>query len=180
MIFSLIGLCALFSLLCAFLFYHIKAVILRRPPFVTTKQEGVNLAIAALNLDNGSVLYDLGCGDGRILETAMKQTNCSKGVGIEVNIIASTIARFRTRNMNVKILSMDFNKVNLQEATHIYMYLLPATILELERKILSECRGGTIIVSYDFALSNLKLVRTIHVPGPTFGSHRLYVYKVIG
>jgi predicted RNA methylase len=106
-------------------------------------------------------VYDLGCGDGRIIFTAALNYG-AKAVGIEIDPIRYIwvmILNFMLRlGGKVKILFGDFFKYNLSNATVVMCYLLPSTNTKLEQKLLNELKPGTRVVSNSFTFPNLRLV----------------------
>lgn len=100
-------------------------------------------SILSLAHDSGGitaedVLYDLGCGDGRICIEAARLYGC-RAVGCEIE--EDLIEKFRNnvlrRNLKdrVKILSGDLREIDLSDATIIVLYLLPEAIVELTAKL---------------------------------------------
>jgi precorrin-6B methylase 2 len=72
-------------------------------PFIPVRKGVVLPIIEALKLAPGSVLYDLGCGDARILLEATKNTKDIKAIGIEKNYIVYLWAKLLSKNTPVKI-----------------------------------------------------------------------------
>ena len=101
--------------------------------------------------DKDDIIYDLGSGDGRLLEVFVKKG--IKCVGIEHNPILNKLARRRLKNYkNVKIIQGDIFDQDLSEATIIVAYLSGPVTKRLQNKIENECEKGTkiILVSYKF------------------------------
>jgi predicted RNA methylase len=120
----------------------------------------------------GEVVYDLGCGDGRILITAARRFG-AQAVGIEIDPLRDlwcqlliTVLRSRKR---VKIVFGDFFTQDLAEADIVTCYLLQDTNQKLGVKLLSELRPGTRVVSNTFTFVGVDPVRE-------HGHVRLYVF----
>jgi len=98
------------------------------------------------------VLYDLGCGDGRILIEAVRRYKC-KAVGIEINPERAKLARenIKKAGLDVQIVVGDARKYDLSKATIITMYLFPDLMQELEPNITP---STTRIVSYSHEIPN--------------------------
>ncbi|MBI2410168.1 hypothetical protein HYV30_03985 [Candidatus Kaiserbacteria bacterium] len=148
-------------------------------PFVPIPRPVIAQIVRNLQLANGSVLYDLGCGDGRVLKTAADTHAGIRAIGVEKAIIPYLLAKFKTRKYgNIQIRREDFFQTDLSDATHIYMYLFPKPTTQLLRKIKTECRPGTRVVSCDFRseadtpVETVHLGRTKHVLG-----RELFVYQ---
>jgi predicted RNA methylase len=107
------------------------------------------------------VVYDLGCGDGRIIVTAARRYG-ARAVGIELDPlrfvwcqILITVLRLRDR---VRIVYGDFFKQDLSPASVVSCYLLSVTNKKLEVKFKSELSPKTRVVSNYFIFPSLKLV----------------------
>ncbi len=119
----------------------------------STPQVVVDSMLAAVNPTEDDVLYDLGCGDGRILITAVKKYNCV-AVGIELNPNVAAIAKANIKKAGlehrIQIVTGDARKYELSDATIVTMYLFPDLMLELEPHI----THATRIVSYSHEIPN--------------------------
>jgi 16S rRNA A1518/A1519 N6-dimethyltransferase RsmA/KsgA/DIM1 with predicted DNA glycosylase/AP lyase activity len=124
-------------------------------PFIVTREKAIELIIRELQLKNNSVLYDLGCGDGRILTRAIRNTPGARGIGMEKGIIPYLLACMRTRKLPIKIMYKDLFSTDLSGATHIYCYLHHTVMGKVEEKIIDECKKGTRIVVNDYPFTAL-------------------------
>ncbi|MGD2295888.1 MAG: class I SAM-dependent methyltransferase, partial [Candidatus Aminicenantes bacterium] len=122
-------------------------------PYVPTPEEVVEKMLAVAGVGEDDVLYDLGCGDGRIIITAAKEFGC-RGVGIDID--PERIRESRTNAANegvedrVEFYQMDLFEADISEATVVTLYLLTEVNLRLRPKLLRELRPGTRVVSHDF------------------------------
>ncbi len=149
----------------------------KKAPFVRTRNGAVPEILKLLQLNDGSVLYDLGCGDGRILRAAVASTKGLTGVGIENDWLPIIFSHFRPKLAGTEIIKGDIFKTPLDKATHIYCYLFPQVMINLEPVVLAKCRPGTRIVSCDFPFPNLTPVQTVTLPGNRYMLARtLYLY----
>jgi len=147
-------------------------------PFVPVRKRVIEKIIDTLNLNKNSVLYDLGCGDGRVLIEAIKKRNI-KAVGVEKNITVYLWTKFITRKTNIKIICKDIENISIADATHIYLYLFPKIMDKLIIKINNECKPGTRIVSCSFKFTNLDPDEIIDLPIHNDKMcKRLYVYII--
>ena len=105
------------------------------------------------------ILYDLGCGDGRIVIAAAKIYG-ARGVGVDIDPV-----RIKESNENavkagvrdrVKFLRQDLFETNLSEATVVTLYLLVDMNLRLRPRLFSELRPGTRILSHEFGMGDWK------------------------
>lgn len=149
-------------------------------PFIGTEKNIINDIISSLKLNNGSVLIDLGCGDGRILRQAVSQIEGVSAIGIENALWPFFLAKFRSRNFEqIQIKKTNIFNANIHKATHIYVYLYPKCLDKLEEKFKRECQNNVRIVSCDFEIKNLKLVDTIMIKNKLSKyEHKLFIYNL--
>lgn len=113
------------------------APVARVPEIKSTPQAIVNVMLAELHLIPGDVLYDLGCGDGRVLIAAVEQYGC-RGIGIEIDPVVADFARANIRKAGCRgilIQTGDARKFKLDRATAVTMYLDTSLMVELLPKI---------------------------------------------
>jgi cyclopropane fatty-acyl-phospholipid synthase-like methyltransferase len=127
-------------------------------PYIPSRKKVVERLLEVANLKKGEVIYDLGCGDGRILFEAKKKADI-KAIGYEAAPIPYLLAKFKKflTKSKVNIYMRNFFKVSLKEADVIFCYLGPDTMDRIAKKIKDECRKGTRIYSHTFQLPALKL-----------------------
>lgn len=127
----------------------------RRPdvPYVPTPQIVVDKMLDMAQVGKDDMVYDLGCGDGRIVITAAKDRG-ARGVGIDLNP-----ARIREAKENaagagvedkVKFLVGDLFQADFSEASVVTLYLLPEVNRALRPILWRQLKIGTRIVSHDF------------------------------
>jgi predicted RNA methylase len=128
---------------------------LRQPDviYVPTPQEVVDAMLKLANVSAKDVVYDLGCGDGRIPITAAKNFG-ARGVGIDIDPqrIKEASENLKTAGVSdkVKFMNADLFETNISEATVVTLYLLPSLNIKLMPKLQKELRAGTRIVSHSF------------------------------
>lgn len=141
-------------------------------PYVPTRPNVVNGMLKMANLKKGDVLYDLGCGDGRIVVAAAKQYGVmAVGFDIDPERIAEANANAKAAGVSdrVKFVNANLFKTDLTKATVITMYLLPTVNMQLRPKILA-LKPGTRIVSHAFDMGDWKPEKTEDVDGSTLYS----------
>jgi SAM-dependent methyltransferase len=122
-------------------------------PFVPIPKSILAQITNALAIPNGGIVYDLGCGDGRVLRYAAKIQPNAQYIGIEKNAIPFWIAKFRTRKYpQITILKKDFFRTDISEANSVYVYLFPSLMPQIFAKFQKELKPGTIVVSCDFRM----------------------------
>ncbi len=158
-------------------------VVTKKPDviFVPTPQEVVDKMLELAQLKKGDVLYDLGCGDGRIVVTAAKKFGV-KAIGFDVDP-----QRIKEANENVKkngvgdlvtIRQADIFEQDLREANVVTLYLLPELNVRLMPQ-LKQLRSGSRIVSHDFDMRGAKPKKVVTVRADDEEEeHTVYLWTV--
>jgi SAM-dependent methyltransferase len=135
--------------------------------YVPTTQTVVDAMLRMADVKKGDVLYDLGCGDGRIVTTAAKKYGAT-GVGFDIDPerIAEANANAKTAGVTdkVKFVNANLFEADLSKASVITLYLLPSINMKLRPKIL-DLKPGTRIVSHAFDMGDWKPEKTETVDG---------------
>lgn len=147
-------------------------------PYVPTANRVVKKMISAAKLKPRETVYDLGCGDGRLLLAAEKKAH-TKGIGFEIAPLVYLLALLRKwiASSHMQIRFQSLYCANLRKANVIFCYLLPNVMPRLAIKIKKECRRGTRIISNTFHIPGLKPHR-IFAKNPARGTPTIYVYKI--
>jgi SAM-dependent methyltransferase len=144
---------------------------LRQPDviYVPTRQTVVDAMLKVTNVRAGDVVYDLGCGDGRIVVTAAKLGARGIGIDIDPRRVAEANENVTKNGVGdrVKILNQDLFTTDLSEATVVTLYLLPSLNLKLRPTLWRTLKPGTRIVSHDFDMGDWKPEQTLNVDGAT-------------
>jgi SAM-dependent methyltransferase len=121
--------------------------------YVPTTNEVVDRMLHVANVSALDVVYDLGCGDGRIVIAAAKKYG-ARGVGVDLDPARIREARENAKKAGVENLVTfkvaDLFKTDLTEATVVTLYLLPELNRRLKPKLFAELRPGARVVSHDF------------------------------
>src|SRR3954468_22757610 len=140
--------------------------------FVPTPQEAVDKMLELAEVKKGDVVYDLGCGDGRIVVTAAKKFG-ARGIGIDIDPqrVAESKQNVRTNGVEklVTIKNADIFQEDFSDATVVTLYLLPSLNVKLIPQ-LEKLKPGSRIVSYQFNMNGVK-------PKDTYTSGRYTIYK---
>jgi len=121
--------------------------------YVATPQEVVDRMLYEAKVKATDVVYDLGCGDGRMVISAAKQFG-TRGVGVDLDPARIKEARANAKAQGVEQLVTfrvgDMFETDLREATVVMLYLLPELNRRLKPKLFAELRPGARVVSHDF------------------------------
>ncbi len=143
----------------------------RREPdviYVPTPQVVVDAMLKMANVKAGDVVYDLGCGDGRVVITAAKKFG-ARGVGVDINPerIEEAVANAKLEGVTdrVKFIEGDLFQTDIHDATVVTLYLLTSLNLKLRPKLWSDLKPGTRVVSHAFDMGEWKPEREETVSG---------------
>jgi tRNA G37 N-methylase Trm5 len=142
----------------------------RRPDviYVPTPEAVVEAMLQVAGVGKNDIVYDLGCGDGRIPVTAAKKYG-ARGIGIDIDP-----QRIKEANENVakngvgdlvKIVQGDLFEQDLSQATVVTLYLLPSLNVKLMPKLMAELKPGTRNVSHAFDMGDWKPEKELDVEG---------------
>jgi SAM-dependent methyltransferase len=152
---------------------------IRKPDviFVPTPQPVVEKMLELAGVTKDDLLYDLGCGDGRIVVTAAKKVGC-KAVGYDINPkrIKASLKNVKTNGVGhlVKIEQADIFTLDLSPASVITLYLLPELNVKLIPQ-LEKLKPGSRIVSHDFDMKGVTPDKVVEVDDGE-GSHTVYLW----
>lgn len=125
----------------------------RKPdvPYEPTPQHVVTQMLRLGEVGTSDVLYDLGCGDGRIVITAVKELG-ARGVCVDIDPQRIRESRANAERAGVaeriRFLNQDLFETDISDATVVTLFLWPEVNLRLRPKLLKELKAGTRIVSY--------------------------------
>lgn len=151
----------------------------RNAPFIVTRPELVERILELAAPAKDDVLYDLGCGDGRIVIAAAKKYGC-RGVGFDIDPERIAESRANAQAGGVEDLTTfderDIFTLDLSQADVVVLYLLPRLNARLVPQLL-HLKPGARIVSHDFDLPGYPPDERVTVPSPD-GSpdHVLYLW----
>ncbi len=148
-------------------------------PWVPLGKRDTDRLLHLAQLKPGEVLYDLGCGDGRLVVAAAKVYGV-KAVGFEIALLPYLFAKLRVllsgTSTLVTIRYKDFWQENFRTADAVVCFLTPYALKKLEQKIPAELKPGARFVSYAFKLKPVAPTLTSK-PYPT--ATPIYLYTKI-
>jgi SAM-dependent methyltransferase len=181
------GMRALFALLSLAVVAAQNAKPRRDPdvPYVPTTEPAVKAMLKLADVKKTDVVYDLGCGDGRIVIAAAKNFG-ARGVGIDINPVRIHEARENAKKAGVEHLvrfqEADLFEADIHEATVVTLFLLPNINLKLRPKLLQDLQPGARIVSNTFDMGDWKADKEATVEdadeADSYLSHNLYLWLV--
>jgi SAM-dependent methyltransferase len=137
-------------------------------PYVSTPYEVVNEMIRLADVRAPDVVYDLGCGDGRLVIEAVKRTGC-RGVGVDIDGDLIAVCRSKAQEAGVadrvRFEKQDFFETDVREATVMLIYLFTHVNLRLRPKFLNEMKPGSRLVSHIFDMGDWRPDRSTSVGG---------------
>ena len=144
--------------------------------FVPTPEEIVDTMMKMAAVTPKDIVYDLGCGDGRIVITAAQKYG-ARGVGIDIDPerIKEANANAKTAGVTgrVKFVRGDLFEADISEATVVTLYLLTDLNIKLRPKLMRDLNPGTRVVSHAFNMRDWKPERQTSIRGTT-----VYLWRI--
>jgi len=138
--------------------------------YVPTRQAVVDAMLELAKVSKNDIVYDLGCGDGRIPITAAKTYGAKgKGIDIDPQRIKEANANAEKAGVTDKVVFEQANlfESDVSEATVVTLYLLNSLNMKLRPILLEQLKPGTRIVSHAFNMGDWEPEQTIQVDGAT-------------
>jgi SAM-dependent methyltransferase len=152
-------------------------------PFVPTPQDVVERMLELAGVGKGDVVYDLGCGDGRLVITAAKKFG-ARGVGIDIDPerIAESQANARAAGVEgqVSFKLEDAMTVDVTPATVVTLYLLSSSNLKLRPMLTRQLKPGSRIVSHSFSMGDWRADKIDTFTDANGSTRTLYLWKADG
>jgi len=146
-------------------------------PFVQTPLEVAKKMLDLSQIRTGEVLYDLGCGDGRLIILAAKEIG-AKATGVELREDLIERARTEIKKLNledkVSVIQGNFFDVAISDADVVTLYLTSSANERLRPKLEAELKPGARVVSHDFKVPGWK-------PSAVYNEllgHTIYAYRM--
>jgi SAM-dependent methyltransferase len=164
-----------------FLGSHGRADAVDLAPWVPTPQPVVDRMLELASLSGKDVLYDIGCGDGRIVITAARRYGV-RGVGIDIdkamidesdrNALSAGVER------QVKFICMDATKADISEATVVSLYLLPESNALMRPLLEAQLRPKSRVVCHNYTIPGWeeKQVQSETIKDENGEDHYIYLY----
>ncbi|MFC1694192.1 SAM-dependent methyltransferase [Candidatus Latescibacterota bacterium] len=149
-------------------------------PYVPTKHEVVAEMLRIADVRENDMLYDLGCGDGRIVITAAEKIG-TRGVGIDINPQRISESRENAEKAKVtekvRFIEQNLFEADFSEATVVALYLLSEVNLRLRPRLLRYLKPGTRVVSHNYHMGDWEPDQTTEV-NMEWNNHTVYFWVV--
>jgi SAM-dependent methyltransferase len=152
-------------------------------PYVPTPQDVVDKMLELAQVTKGDVVYDLGCGDGRIVITAARKYG-ARGVGVDIDPERIKESRGKAEEAGVAdrvtFQLQDAMTVDVSPATVVTLYLLSSSNLKLRPMLTKQLRPGARIVSHAFSMGDWQPDDTETFTDSRGSERTLYLWKKDG
>jgi SAM-dependent methyltransferase len=151
---------------------------LREPdvPYEPSPENVVEQMLKLADVHEGDIVYDLGCGDGRMVITAARQFG-ARGVGIDIDPqrIKESLENAKTAGVldRVTFRNEDLFEADIKEATVVTLFLWRSVNLKLRPKLLRELKPGTRVVSHHWDMNDWKPEKQADADG-----HPIYLWTI--
>lgn len=144
-------------------------------PFITTPEHIVKIMLDLAGVGAADNVYDLGCGDGRIVIAAGLRGARGLGVDLDYDLIANAKVAARQAGVadRVRFERGDLFAMDYREATVVMLYLSERLNLQLWPKLKAQLKPGSRIVSHRFKMGDIKPERTINID-----NRDIYLWRV--
>jgi cyclopropane fatty-acyl-phospholipid synthase-like methyltransferase len=152
-------------------------------PYVPTPQTVVEAMLKLADVKAGDVVYDLGCGDGRIVVTAVKQFGAKRGLGIDLDPdrVAQSNENAKKAGVAEKVEFKQGDVLKLDsvaDATVVAIYLSPNVNRQLEPMLRKTLKPGSRVVSHDFKIGDWPPENTERIKGTRKDDHVIYLWTI--
>ncbi len=146
-------------------------------PYEPSSEEVVRAMLEIAQVGKDDLVYDLGCGDGRIVIAAAQKAG-ARGVGVDLDPerVKESLENARKAKVTdrVQFFQQDLFQTDIGKATVVMLYLWPEVNLKLRPKLLRELKPGTRVVSHSHTMGNWEPDRSITTPD----GHRVYFWVI--
>ena len=149
-------------------------------PYVASPQNVVEKMLALAHIKPGETLYDLGCGDGRVLVAAAQKYK-AKAVGVEISSPRVKEATLNIKRAGVEnlasVMHADLMDVDLAPANVVVLYLLRDSNDLVRPKLEKSLRPGTRVLSHDYEIRGWKPT-AVERSEANKRDHNIYLYTI--
>jgi SAM-dependent methyltransferase len=146
-------------------------------PYEPSSEDIVGTMLEIAKVGKNDLVYDLGCGDGRIVIAAAQKTG-ARGVGVDLDPVRIKESLENARKAGVtdrvQFFQQDLFQTEIGPATVVMLYLYPEVNLKLRPKLFRELKPGTRVVSHSHDMKDWEPDRTI----TTSGGHGIHFWVI--
>ncbi len=161
----------------AFLLFIITATYasIKGAPWFPTNKKNVKRFLELAEIKEEEKLYDLGCGDGRIIFASAKKGAFVEGIEVSLfmYLLTSFKKLFQKEKKNIKVSYKDMWEKNIKDADVVYFFLMPAIYSRLKEKLEKELKEGTKVIAYVWPIKGWEPVKI----SKKEGEPNIYLYK---
>lgn len=145
-------------------------------PWVPMNKKDEERFLALADIKPGQKVYDLGCGDGRVVAAAASAGANAEGLEISIfpYILANIRRLFHKDKARMKISYRDIWRVDLSDADVVYFFLMPKVYPKLREKLKKELKKGTKVIAYVWPMKEWQPVRVDIAEGYS----KLHLYEM--
>lgn len=141
-------------------------------PYVPTRLKEVEYILSEAHLKKGKTFIELGCGDGRVVRTAVKDYGI-KGIGIDINPLIIWYARLlaRLQKTEIGLIVEDIFSADIRNGDYVYVFLMPDILKKIQPLLRKQLKKNAVVISHGFRFLGWEhyLFKTIpHTPFPTY------------
>jgi SAM-dependent methyltransferase len=143
--------------------------------YAPTPVKAVEVMLELAEVTESDIVYDLGCGDGRVLIAASQRYGCrSVGIDIDPDCVAKASRNVNANNLwdLARVYEGDVLTADFSRATVVTLYLMPDLLKKLKSRLDKQLAPGTRIVCFEKPIPGVKPSRQVKVLG-----HTLYLYR---
>ena len=159
-------------------YWSVVVQVPRDVPYVVTPDPVVDQMLELADAKPGQVIYDLGCGDGRIVIAAAKRFGM-RGVGVEIDpelvAVCNENARKAGVEGQVRFVQGDLFAMDFRDADVVALYLREDINVRLRPKLLDQLKPGSRVVSHRFGMGDWKPDREVMAAA---GGNKLYLWVI--
>lgn len=148
---------------------------LRGAPWAPTNKKSVERFLHLAEIRPGQKMYDLGCGDGRLVFASAKSGAQAKGfeLSLFMYLLANIFRLFQKDRTKIKISCQDLWHSNLNDADLVYFFLMPKTYPKIKKKLENELKIGAKVIAYVWPIDGWEPVKIDILNGHP----NLYLYQ---
>ncbi len=172
-LFALLGI-SIIALVLAL--YSLYSLIRDRVPYVSTSTWAIEWLCRNLKPATGAVVYDLGCGDARVITALKRAFPAIRAIGVERNWWPYLLARLKTRGTGVIVKRTNFYAEHLAAADIVFCFLIHSVMPKVEKFLRAQLKPGATVYSYGFSFPTWQPVKRIENPERPHGS-TIQIYR---